>query len=260
LVAGTFGVELMSFESGSPGQADQGVSVGMIADHLLSQRRKGTCLVVGLTGAVAVGKTTLANSLRTCLADMADGPIVELVSTDGFLYPNAMLDAQGLTLRKGFPESYDMARFQQSLDQLRRGRADVPIYSHVTYDVDLINLRPIGPADIIIVEGLGFPVPAVPMVDLMIYLDAEVDHVTQWFVSRFVDFWRRAEHDPSSFYARFRSMNEEQITAFALDVWQRINLPNWREHIAAARDGASLVLHKSQSHDLCLVRGISAKS
>jgi type I pantothenate kinase len=98
------------------------------------------------------------------------------------------------------------------------------------------------------------------MVDLMIYLDAEVDHVTQWFVTRFVDFWRRAEHDPSSFYARFRSMNEEQITAFALDVWQRINLPNWREHIAAARDGASLVLHKSQSHDLRLVRGISAKS
>jgi type I pantothenate kinase len=207
----------------------------------------------GHTGSVAVGKTTLAESLAKHLAGRLGRNHTEIVSTDGFLLPNDVLDAAGLTLRKGFPESYDQALFGQVIGDLRQGAALVPVYSHRIYDIDPANARRIEQADIVIVEGLGFPVPAVPPIDVMIYIDAEVADIESWFVHRFMNLWHEAENDPTSFYFRFRNLSPENAEIFAHKVWTEINLPNLQDHIIHARAHADFVLKKARDHKTFLV-------
>lgn len=228
-----------------PGVAD-------VAARLRAWRPASGPLVVGLTGSVASGKSTFAVALKAAIEAWPEHPRVELVCTDGFLRPNADLDAAGLTNRKGFPESYDVDGLRAALAAIRTGAASFPAYSHVTYDIDPALARTVEPPDVLIVEGLSLQVDPSP-VDALIYLDADEVLLEGWFADRFIGLWRAAEHDPASFYARFRNMDEPGARAFASMVWAGINLPNLREHISRARALARLVVIKGPGHVIAAV-------
>ena len=219
-----------------------------LASRLAAARRAGETLVAGITGSVAVGKTTLARQLAEALPGR-----VEIMSTDGFLKPNAVLEAEGLAMRKGFPESYDSAAMAAALAGLKAGPVTVPAYSHVTYDVDPAAARTIAGADVVLVEGLGLAPDADgrrPPLDLLLYIDAAEDDIIAWFLTRFMGLWRAAADDPTSFYARFAHMSADEASAFALSVWNSINRPNWLEHIARARAVADIIVTKAGDHRL----------
>lgn len=220
----------------------------------LGERVTGSGLIIGLTGSVASGKSTLAAQIKAALNDTHS---TETVSTDGFLFPNAILEERNLMLRKGFPETYNTDAIAQALTDLRAGEADFPAYSHVTYDIDPDATRTLQRPDVFILEGLGFPAPSphprgTHEPDVFIYLDAEEDHLLEWFLERFERLWIAAKDDPTSFYANFLHMTQPEMIAFASSVWERINLPNLREHIAPLREAADVVLLKSQDHSITI--------
>lgn len=227
------------------------MSVADLAGRIADRAAPGEVLVVGVTGSVAAGKSTLCAALKAALEPALR---VEVVSTDGFLFPNAALNERGTLMRKGYPETYDAAGLAAALRGVREGPVTVPGYSHVIYDIDPALARVVAPPDILIVEGLGLtPRPA--GLDLLIYIDAEEADLEDWFATRFMDFWRAAEADPTSFYARFRAMSETETEAFARErVWTQMNLPNLREHIIRARDEADVVVRKQADHSLRLER------
>ena len=230
------------------------IDLQQLALHLGGQRQPGQPLLIGITGSVAVGKSTLAAALVESLVGLR----VDTVATDGFLLPNTALDAAGLTLRKGFPESFDAAGFATTIAALRHGPAPVPGYSHQIYDIDPALTRQVGPADILIIEGLGLAPHAganpAAALDLLLYLDADEADLERWFVARFIGFWHAAAKDPTSFYARFRDLTPAAAEMFARSVWTNINLPNLRDHISGARDTADIVVKKGPDHGLILVR------
>ena len=206
--------------------------------------------VVGVTGSVAVGKSTLCAALKAALEPALT---VEVVSTDGFLWPNAVLTERGTLMRKGRPETYDQDGLRAALAALRAGPVVFPGYSHVIYDIDPALGRIVAPPDILILEGLGLADKTAGL-DLLVYLEAAESDLEDWFARRFVDFWRAAEHDPTSFYTRFRGMTEAEADAFARSVvWGQMNLPNLREDIIKARDAADIVVRKQADHSLALV-------
>jgi type I pantothenate kinase len=213
-------------------------------------------LLVGVTGSVASGKSTLCTTLAEALKPRQ----TDVISTDGFLLPTAVLETKGIALRKGFPESYDADTLLATLAAARTQAVSVPVYSHVTYDPDPALSRAIDRPDVLIVEGLALgPLPdgrsARPLLDLLIYIDAAEQDLEDWFAARFMQFWHAAENDPNSFYRRFRHMSQNEAEAFARGtVWGGINLPNLREHIVRARDDADIVLRKGADHSLSLVR------
>ena len=232
------------------------ITASDLTASLASSTSPGETLLVGVTGSVAVGKSTLVAALKDALP-----PRTETVSTDGFLLPNAVLAQRDLLLRKGYPESYDTDALFAALAAARHGPVTVPGYSHAIYDVDPALARTIDRPDIFILEGLGFaPLPdgrrAGDQLDTLIYLDANEADLETWYVARFLGFWRAAETDPTSFYAQFRTMAEPEAEAFARHVWHAINLPNLREHIVRARDSADIVVRKDADHGLELVRGL----
>lgn len=221
-----------------------------LAQRIAAHRPAAAPLVVGITGSVAVGKTTLAQALAEALPGTVD-----LVSTDGFLKSNAVLEAEGLMLRKGFPESYDAPAMAAALAGLKQGPVTVPAYSHSIYDIDPAAARVVSGADIVLVEGLGLAPDADgrrPPLDLLVYIDADEADIIAWFLARFMRLWRAAADDPTSFYARFAHMSAAEAEAFALSVWNGINRPNWLEHIARARPAADLVVKKTLDHSLLL--------
>jgi type I pantothenate kinase len=228
--------------------------LALLLSVLRDRRPDRGCFIIGVTGAVACGKSTLSNTLREQLLAWPERPSVEVAATDGFLHPNTVLDALGLTARKGFPESYDTLALRRALSGVRVGPADFPGYSHITYDVDPALSRRIDRPDILIVEGLSLDLDrgageaGARLLDTLIYLDAAEADIAQWFVARFLGLWEAAEHDPASFYARFRGLDREQATTLARTVWEKVNLPNLREHIAAAREVADIVVRKRLDH------------
>lgn len=230
------------------------VDVSKLAGFLSECALRGETLIVGLTGSVASGKTTLCSRLA---GDLRPTHQVEIVSTDGFLFPNDVLASRNLTLRKGFPESYDSGLMSGVLQRVRHGAVHVPGYSHELYDRAPELDRTINQPDILLVEGLGLSPHAgqrnaAALVDILIYIDAAEDDLEAWFLKRFMEFWRDAETNPASFYARFRSMSEQDAETFARSVWAGINLPNLRDHISLARAHADIVLRKSPDHELFL--------
>jgi type I pantothenate kinase len=226
--------------------------VASVAERIEARRGGARPFLVGVTGAVAAGKSTFAGQLATALAGRSLS--VEIACTDGFLMDNATLDAKGILGRKGFPESYDVAAMRAALAAVRSGPADFPGYSHVIYDIDPALTRRIGPADVLVVEGLSLHDGAAAVgLDALIYLDADEAHLEGWFTERLIGLWRAAEHDPTSFYAQFRHFTEPEARAFAVRVWQAINLPNLREHIVKGRDVAEIVVSKGADHAILAV-------
>jgi type I pantothenate kinase len=225
-----------------------------LAARLAELQSARDSLIAGLTGSVASGKTTLAGALAGILDDKLE---VETVSTDGFLFPNSVLAERDLTLRKGYPETYDRQALGEALTALRSGEAAFPAYSHVTYDVDPALTRTVARPDVLILEGLGFqPLSPPPRgthePDVLIYLDASEDDILFWFLERFVRLWNAAREDPSSFYANFLHMSEPELLEFAQSVWERINLPNLRENIAPLKQRADIVLYKTRDHTVTI--------
>ena len=232
-----------------------------LAHLIASAHRPGTVRVVGLTGSVAAGKSTLATAITRALAPVLR---VEQIATDGFLLPNATLEARGLLLRKGFPESYDVAALWETLHTARRGVVRIPGYSQRLYDIDPALSRTLDRPDILLVEGLGFAPTAdgqtaADALDSLLYLDAAEADLEHWFLGRFMGLWHAAESDPSSFYNNFRHMDEAQAREFARTaVWEGINLPNLRDHISALQPRADILVRKSRDHRLRLVRPAEA--
>jgi type I pantothenate kinase len=226
--------------------------------------RKGA-LIVGVAGGVAAGKTTFAETLASAMREWPARPKVEIVSTDGFLFPNAVLAEKELSLRKGFPESYDVAALRDAVAAMRAGKpVSIPRYSHVTYDVDVINKQAIDGAGIVILDGLHLgrvkrDENGSTMIDTLIYLDADEIDIEHWFGNRLFSLMVAGRTDPSSFYYGFREMDDAAAQAFVKRVWNGINLPNLREHIVKDRDAADVVITKARDHGVVRVE-ISAPS
>jgi type I pantothenate kinase len=226
-------------------------SVVALADILRRLQAGRRVLVVGLTGPVAVGKSTLAAQL---IEDLTTGPralAAASISTDGFLRPNAELNARGLTARKGYPETYDAAAMDAALLAIRTGGVLFPGYSHLAYDVDPTLARRIEPPDVLLVEGLGFR-ETTPL-DVRVYLDAEEADLERWYVGRFLGFCAAGREDPASFYFRFRELAPDGVADFARMVWREINLPNLRENIAPLRTNSHVVATKAADHSLAAI-------
>jgi len=230
------------------------VTLDDIADRLDPLRPKAAPFVLGVTGSVAVGKSTFAQQLAERLG--AGGGRVEIACTDGFLMPNARLEALGLLGQKGIPATYDHAALRAVLTGVRTGPVEIPAYSHVIYDVDPALARRIDPPQVLVVEGLTLRHPDTGppgLLDALIYLEADEADLERWYVARFLELWEAAEHDPTSFYARFRGMTREQTDALARMVWRDVNLKNLHDHIVHARPLADLVARKGSDHAILSV-------
>jgi type I pantothenate kinase len=218
--------------------------------------------VIGVGGSVAVGKSTTARVLEALLARWPNTPKVDLVTTDGFLYPNAVLEREGLMERKGFPESYDLPTLLRFLSDIKAGRrpARAPVYSHLVYDVMPNHWKEVDHPDILIVEGLNVlqaaRLPkdgkAIPFVsdffDFSIYIDADEDLLLRWYVDRFLTLRGTAFRDPMSYFHRYSKLSDEQAVETATSIWTRINLVNLRENILPTRQRADLILVKAANH------------
>ena len=214
--------------------------------------------VIGVAGSVAVGKSTFARILQALLARWPDHPQVDLVTTDGFLHPNAVLEERGIMNRKGFPESYDTRRLLQFLRDLKSGAAEVtaPVYSHVVYDIVEGEQVVVRQPDIVIVEGLNMlQVGAESSTefvsdyfDFSIYVDADEAHIEQWYVQRFLTLCDTVFQDPDSFFTHYAHLSREEAEATARFIWREINGKNLRENIDPTKTRASLLLRKSADH------------
>jgi type I pantothenate kinase len=229
-------------------------TVADLAELLWAHRPPGSVYVIGLTGGVAAGKTTLAAGLAEALEAGATRPRVERIGADGFLHPNAVLIEKGILERKGFPESYDRTAMHEALRSVRSRAVTFPGYSHLIYDVDPAEARTVSPPDVLIIEGLGLDRDT--PVDTLVYLDAEEGDQEAWFVTRFLAFWEVGRKDPSSFYARFRDLDRDAAAQLGARVWTSINRPNLREHIAPLRACADIIVTKGTDHGIsAIVRG-----
>ena len=218
--------------------------------------------VIGLAGSVAVGKSTTARVLQTALARWPNHPKVDLVTTDGFLYPNAVLTERGLMERKGFPESFDRRRLLAFMSDIKSGKPEVraPVYSHLVYDVVDDEEIVVSQPDILIVEGLNVlqsgpadeenPIFVSDYFDFSIYVDADVEHIRNWYVERFFTLRETAFRDPQSYFRRFATLDDEEAAATALDIWTRINERNLFENILPTRQRADLILRKGPDHSV----------
>ncbi|WNJ90639.1 type I pantothenate kinase [Bosea sp. 685] len=218
--------------------------------------------IIGVAGSVAVGKSTTARVLKALLSRWPNTPKVELVTTDGFLLPNADLERRGLMQRKGFPESYDGSALLRFLSDVKAGKPSVsaPVYSHLVYDVIPGEEVTVERPDILILEGLNVLQPSrmpkdgkvIPFVsdyfDFSVYLDADENDLHRWYVNRFMTLRQTAFRDPRSFFRKYAEIDEDEALSIAEKLWSGINLPNLQENILPTRQRAGLILTKGASH------------
>jgi type I pantothenate kinase len=220
--------------------------------------------IIGLAGSVAAGKSTTARILQALLSRWPNHPKVDLVTTDGYLYPNRILEERGLMRRKGFPESFDLRRLIRFLSDLKAGRSglETPVYSHHIYDIVRDQVVRIDAPDIMIVEGLnvlqaGTALPGEQpqtfvsdFFDFTVYVHAEIAVIRQWYVNRFMTFRERAKEDPTSYFYRFRDLSNDEARDHALWIWREINEVNLAENILPTRQRARLILEKGPDHSV----------
>ena len=239
----------------------------LATSEFLGERPTRVPFVVGVAGSVAVGKSTTARILKELMSRWPQTPRVELVTTDGFLYPNVELERRGLLQRKGFPESYDRRSLLTFIADVKSGMPSVqaPMYSHLTYDVLPGTIRVRRP-DVLIVEGLNVLQP--PTVrpdgtstgaisdyfDFSVYVDAPVAEIRTWYVERFLRLRETAFADPKSYFHRYAALSDEEAVATAGRIWEQINEPNLVENVLPTRDRATLVLSKGPDHAVTGIR------
>jgi len=217
--------------------------------------------VVGLAGSVAVGKSTIARILQRLLSRWPESPRVDLVATDGFLYPNAVLEERGLMRRKGFPESYDRRTLLRFVSDVKAGRDEVsaPVYSHLAYDIVPGERQVVRRPDILILEGLnvlqsaslrpGGPQAFVSdFFDFSIYVDADERDIERWYVERFLNLRETIFRDPASYFRRYADLTDSEAVATAREIWRDINGANLRANIVPTRERARLILEKGPDH------------
>lgn len=228
----------------------------------LGQSAQKTPFVIGVAGSVAVGKSTIARLLRALLSRWDDTPRVELVTTDGFLFPNAELERRGLMQRKGFPESYDRRALLRFVTRVKSGAPEVraPFYSHLSYDIVPTTEIVVNQPDILIVEGLNVLQPPTTgrlavsdLFDFGIYVDARSADIEHWYVERFLRLQRGAFTDPNSYFHRYAQLTEVEAVEQARSIWRDINGPNLEQNVLPTRARASLVLRKDADHAVSTV-------
>ncbi|MEV5376942.1 type I pantothenate kinase [Streptosporangium nondiastaticum] len=236
--------------------------LGDVGDGHGSHSQPGTPFVIGVAGSVAVGKSTTARLLQALLARWPEHPRVELVTTDGFLLPNAELHARGLMSRKGFPESYDRRALTRFVADVKAGKDEVsaPVYSHLIYDIVPGERLTVHRPDILIIEGLNVLQPAMPgkdgrtrvgladFFDFSVYVDARAEDIEGWYYERFKKLRATAFTDPDSYFRRYTEVSEEEALDYARRNWRTINKPNLLENVAPTRGRSNLILRKGPDH------------
>ncbi len=239
--------------------ANQTQKLHSAASNFLGEKTAKTPFIIGIAGSVAVGKSTVARLLKELMSRWEGTPKVELVTTDGFLYPNAELERRGILDRKGFPESYDRKRLLKFVSDIKSGveRVTAPVYSHLSYDIVEGEFEEVATPDVLILEGLNvLQPPAIgqelalsDFFDFTIYIDANPKTIEDWYLSRFLQLWTSAFTNPRSyFHPLTKQLNQEQAIERAEGFWKNINLPNLRENIEPTRSRAKLVMQKGDEH------------
>ena len=232
----------------------------------LQERPAKTPFIIGVAGSVAVGKSTTARVLQELLARWPDTPRVELITTDGFLYPNAELERRGIMDRKGFPESYDRRALVRFVAEVKGGKAEVeaPVYSHLVYDIVPDEKIVVRQPDILIVEGLNVLQPPVStpgqptrstltvsdFFDFSVYVDARETDIREWYINRFLRLRETAFADPDSYFHRYANLTDTEARDVATDIWHRINEPNLEQNVRPTRGRARLILSKDHDHKI----------
>ena len=235
-----------------------------VTDTFLGKPNTPVPYVIGVAGSVAVGKSTSARVLQALLSRWPDHPRVDLVTTDGFLLSNSVLEERNLMNRKGFPESYDRRRLLEFVANLKSGAEEVtmPVYSHLAYDIVPGEVRQVRRPDILIVEGLNVLQGGATgafvsdYFDFSIYVDADPVDIEEWYVARFLTLRDTAFRDPASYFHRYVSLSDDEAIAEGRRIWREINLVNLGANILPTRDRATLILHKDADHG---VRGVSLR-